>query len=273
MEDSQNLDGRLARILDCRRMSSRSSAEITSMLGGAVRVDREQAEKLGFRFNAASAVPQIWVSDPGKPIGVIDMEFVHPDPFLFFENTNSAESLFATIRVAGQQSQLLFMDAGRDYVGLSVVSLRSEAQCFYWGSGSTAVHCSIEMEGNGRVCVIGDDALISSGVWLRNHDMHSIVDLADHRIINGQTGDILVERHVWMGQDVLALGPQHIGYGSIVGARALLKKPVPPKSAVGGMPAKVLRQNVSWGRSSHDISPVERQLLASLEAEAELNLA
>ena len=37
-----------------------------------------------------------------------------------------------------------------------------------------------------------------------------------------------------------------IGEGSIIAAGALVNKDVPPKSLVGGVPARVIKENVEW---------------------------
>ena len=68
-------------------------------------------------------------------------------------------------------------EIGDGYVSMPDVFLRSDAQFLFWGRSSTAVGFNMELEGTGQGVAIGDDALISSGVWIRNYDMHAIHDL------------------------------------------------------------------------------------------------
>jgi acetyltransferase-like isoleucine patch superfamily enzyme len=116
----------------------------------------------------------------------------------------------------------------------------------------------MEIEGEGVGVVIGDDALISNGVWIRNHDMHAIHDLRTGARINRQPVQTVLERHVWLGHDAMLLNAERIGMGAIVGTRALVKGTVPPRVVVAGTPARVIREGVSWGRSNNGMTGAER---------------
>ncbi|MBD3816281.1 MAG: hypothetical protein IE913_07490 [Halothiobacillus sp.] len=235
-----------------------------------VAVDRDTAIALGIHVSADGAMPQILVTDRSKPVGSVHVWAGFSSAQVFFDNRQSNGQLFASIRMHGENAQCIFNEAGKNFVAISVLNMRSHRQNFFIGDKSTAVELSIEMEGEDRICVIGDDALISSGVWMRNHDMHSIVDLDSKAIINRQPGDILIERHVWISQDVLCVGEQAIGFGAILGARSFVKRPIPPKSIVAGMPATVIRSGVSWGRQSGHVSDEELaviEYLSTLDAE------
>lgn len=54
-------------------------------------------------------------------------------------------------------------------------------------------------------------------------------------------GPVVIEDNVWIGDKATILAGVKIGYGSIVGANAVVTKDVPAYSIVGGIPAKVLR--------------------------------
>jgi acetyltransferase-like isoleucine patch superfamily enzyme len=106
--------------------------------------------------------------------------------------------------------------------------------------------------------VVGDDALISGGVWVRNYDMHALHDLRSGALISRPPVDTVIELHVWLGQDALLLNTERVGMGAIVGARALVKGHVPPRVAVAGTPARVIREGVSWGRNTYGMTGAER---------------
>ncbi len=53
--------------------------------------------------------------------------------------------------------------------------------------------------------------------------------------------DIIVEEGVWLGINVTLLSGSHIGRGSIVGAGAVVRKPVPPYAVVVGNPARIVK--------------------------------
>ncbi|ODU58647.1 MAG: hypothetical protein ABS99_04200 [Acetobacteraceae bacterium SCN 69-10] len=115
------------------------------------------------------------------------------------------------------------------------------------GAGASAVGLSMEVEGDGAGVVVGDDALVSGGVWIRNHDMHAIHDLATGARLDRPPVTTVLERHVWLGQDAMLLNTERVGMGAIVGARALVKGVVPPRVVAAGTPARVGPQ-----RPGHD---------------------
>jgi acetyltransferase-like isoleucine patch superfamily enzyme len=53
---------------------------------------------------------------------------------------------------------------------------------------------------------------------------------------------VVIEDDVWVGCRAMILRGARIGRGSIVAAGAVVTKPVPPYSVVGGLPARVLKR-------------------------------
>ena len=198
------------------------------------------------------------VTDPARPVGHVRIATTRPGVLLFIDNRAWQGTLHASIRVLGADAALIFHDPGPGFVALPDVFLRGDRQVLFWGIGASAVGCSIEIEGAGAAVAIGDDALISNGVWLRNHDMHALHDLATGRPIGRPPATMVLERHVWLGQEALLLGCPRIGMGTVVGARALVKRSLPPRVAAGGIPARVLREGVSWGRDLNGMTAAER---------------
>lgn len=86
------------------------------------------------------------------------------------------------------------------------------------------------------MAAIGDDALILSGVWTRNHDMHAITDRHTRKLVNKPPMDTIIERHVWIGQNALLLHCTRVGAGTIIGSQSLVKGEVIACTAVGGTP-------------------------------------
>lgn len=107
------------------------------------------------------------------------------------------------------------------------------------------------------MAAIGDDALISSGVWIRNHDMHAITDLHTRKLVNKPPVDTIIERHVWIGQNALLLHCTRVGAGAIIGAPSLVKGEVIACTAVGGTPARLLHADASWGRDPLGMTDAE----------------
>lgn len=54
-------------------------------------------------------------------------------------------------------------------------------------------------------------------------------------------GDTVIGHDVWIGNGALILPGVTVGHGSIIGARSVVTRDVPPYSVVAGNPAKVIR--------------------------------
>lgn len=96
-------------------------------------------------------------------------------------------------------------------------------------------------------CHIGEDCMFSYGIIIRNHDGHKIIDLGNNHIIN-PSGTIFIDKHVWVGQDVTILKHSRINQGAIIGQKALVAGCIEENCIAVGIPAKKIKQNVSWIR-------------------------
>ena len=87
---------------------------------------------------------------------------------------------------------------------------------------------------------IGEDVRISAGVTMRDSD--------NHQIDGKETicAPIVIEDHVWIGMNVTILKGVTIGSGAVVAAGAVVNRDVPRNCLAGGVPAKVIRENVVW---------------------------
>lgn len=217
----------------------------------------DEARALGIEFEGGADVSVV-VTDPARPLGRVRVASGGRHNTLFFDNRAWAGNFHANIRMAADEGIILFNRIGDACVTLPDVLLRSDRQFLFWGVGSSAVGCSLEIEGVGQGMVVGDDALISGGVWLRNYDMHAMHDLRTGARISRPPLDTVIERHVWLGQDALLLNCACVGMGSIIGARSVVKGVVPQRVVAAGTPARVVREGVSWGRHPYGMSGAER---------------
>lgn len=58
--------------------------------------------------------------------------------------------------------------------------------------------------------------------------------------INDKSADVIIEEDVWVGTRATILAGVTLGRGCIIGANALVNKPVPPYALVAGIPAKII---------------------------------
>jgi len=105
------------------------------------------------------------------------------------------------------------------------------------GSGYINNHATIDCF---ESITIGHGVAISSGVTIRDSDNHAI---------NGNpviAAPIVIEDQVWIGLNATILKGVRIGSGAVVAAGAVVTSDVPPNALVGGVPAKVIKQDIVW---------------------------
>jgi hypothetical protein len=143
----------------------------------------------------------------------------------------------------------VFASAGADGpTGTTIHStLRGRDSLVLVGRGTTSNEARLLVDGVGCAIVIGDDAMFSSGIAIRTHDAHAIIDIADKRHIN-PPASVLVGPHVWIGEDVMVTKGLTIGTGSILGGRAIITSDIPARVLAAGVPARVIRTGVTWSR-------------------------
>lgn len=88
---------------------------------------------------------------------------------------------------------------------------------------------------------IGDGVAISRNVVIRDSDSHQLE--GDN---HNPTQPIVIGNNVWIGLNVTILKGVTIGDGAVIAAGAVVNKDVAPNTLVGGVPAKVIRENVKW---------------------------
>lgn len=114
--------------------------------------------------------------------------------------------------------------------------------------------CSIGIR-NSFACIdrieIGNNVLFAGYVHITDHS-HGYEDISlpvkRQKLIS--KGPVIIEDDCWLGFETEILSGVHIGKHSIVAARAVVTKDVPPYSIVAGNPAKVVKQynfeNKQW---------------------------
>jgi acetyltransferase-like isoleucine patch superfamily enzyme/coenzyme F420-reducing hydrogenase beta subunit len=88
---------------------------------------------------------------------------------------------------------------------------------------------------------IGKGCAIARDVIIRDYDAHTI-----ERLGVEIKKPINIGNHVWIGNRAMILKGVTIGDGAIIAAGSIVTKNVPPYSVVVGIPAKVIKENVSW---------------------------
>lgn len=147
------------------------------------------------------------------------------------------------IEIRGNHSDIL-IGAGANVNG--VLRCRSDKATIEIGESTTVLNATITVHEPGAVR-IGRDCVIGGEVRMDCSDMFSIIDVATRRRVN-PPADIVLEDHVWLGFRAMVWKGVRIGTGAIVSAGASVSQDVAPHCLVDGIPARVLREGVTWNR-------------------------
>lgn len=108
---------------------------------------------------------------------------------------------------------------------------------------------TIHMQEFGSSVHIGKNCMFSAGIYCLNTDGHAIFQ--DGKVINRSCG-IHIGDNVWVGRGVYLLKNAKIPNGCVVGAAAVIANTlnVPENSIVAGNPARLIKENIRWERTS-----------------------
>lgn len=118
--------------------------------------------------------------------------------------------------------------------------------CLFQIGKNTAINemlCNL-LDKNSKI-IIGNDCLFSVQIEMWASDTHSLFDEDKNLINRGE--EIIIGNHVWIGKGVKILKNSHIPDGCVVGMGSVIsKKFVKPNTVLAGIPAKVVKENISW---------------------------
>ena len=94
-----------------------------------------------------------------------------------------------------------------------------------------------------RKISIGDDCLFSYDIALDQN----------HQIVEGKSGtysddkrDTVIGNHVWIGKGSFIMSGTVVGDGAIIGALSFVHNKYPGNSEIAGVPAKIIKENITW---------------------------
>lgn len=107
----------------------------------------------------------------------------------------------------------------------------------FWCNGDCYFHCTTNI-------TIGDENMYGWGITFNTSDGHHVFD---NGIEKPMEGDVTIGNHVWIASYCNITKNAYIADDCVVAQNSLVgKRFETTKSLIGGMPAKVLKNNYTW---------------------------
>lgn len=154
------------------------------------------------------------------------------------------------IHMGDPRSRLIIQMGCANIVELGTSSMFN-ASLTMWTESRFSVGAGVRCNGMQSECRfsqvrIGDNCLLSDGIWVQASDMHAIWDIESGGLVNGQGFSVDIGDFVWLGRNSSVVRPAKIGKGSIIGFGSVVTKDVLSFSVAAGNPARVIRRQCTW---------------------------
>lgn len=159
---------------------------------------------------------------------------------------------------------------GHNFKGSAEIRLLHTKPFIIIGDDVTAHSIRCQVHGNG--IFIGRRSLFSEEVIIQGHDAHAIVDLNSDEIINFGDKITKVGSYVWIGRRVTIMPGANIGKGGVIGATSTVTKQIPEFCLAVGVPARVIKENISWCRTKDSFDEKSKNIISQLKEQTPDNI-
>lgn len=152
---------------------------------------------------------------------------------------------------------LVFNNVKREQLVIGDYAILRYSKLFCFGKGKLAIgnYCYLgdftQIDAAEEV-IIGNYCMLSNRIMIQDHTSHPLspkkrreqligLQKTPTDIYDTVIKKVRIEDDVWIGMDALILKGVTVGKGSIVAARAVVTRDVPPYSVVCGNPARVVK--------------------------------
>lgn len=132
--------------------------------------------------------------------------------------------------------------------------LRGANNCIYIDNNVEINNLEIIVS-QGQTVRIGENSLFGRNCIFRSEISHPLFLITTKKIIPSKK-DIIIGKHVWLGEECYLLNGARIGDGAILGARSLSSGYIDSNSLAVGAPAKIVKTGVIWAKDN-DIEKIE----------------
>lgn len=151
--------------------------------------------------------------------------------------------LNSLVRIQGNNNEVVL--GGHSYVSGAELWVENNNCLLSIGKNTFVGHHShLACTEDGSKLIVGDDGMISSYVQIRTGDSHSILDMDGNRI--NQAQPVIIGNHCWIGEGAKVMKGVTLEGDVIVSTGAIVTKSFGKNLLLGGVPAKVIKDNVKW---------------------------
>lgn len=126
-------------------------------------------------------------------------------------------------------------------------NITGSANLTFVGGRVTGSDFHLVNQGRGTRLVIGEDCQFGEGAGVRTSDEHALLDIDTGDLLN-PAQDVLIGPHVWLQAGVAVFRGVAIGFGAVVARSSIVTGDIAAFTLAGGIPARPMRQNISWDR-------------------------
>ena len=129
------------------------------------------------------------------------------------------------------------------------ISIKGDNCNIYIDDKTTIGDASLFAEESHTSIRIGKDCMLGRKISISTTDFHSIIDMVTGNRLN-PAKDVTIGNHVWIGADVAINKGAFVADNSIVGSNSVVTKRFEESNIILiGMPAKKIREAVTWSRN------------------------
>ena len=134
-----------------------------------------------------------------------------------------------------------------------IMDIRDRTVCLIGSHVTTGRNFTVSV-GDDTTLQIGNDCMFSYDIAIYTNDAHTIFDVRSGENINSTkekclSRKVIIGEHVWIGFRAMILYNTVVENGSVIGAYSLVKGRIPNNCIAAGIPAKVVRCDISWSRN------------------------
>lgn len=152
--------------------------------------------------------------------------------------------LFNSIIIVNGNNSMVKIEGGRN-ISKSKFQLLDNNNKFISGRKTGYNQNRVVVAGHGNSIIVGDDCIFAENAEIWSSDTHSIIDSGSNRRINIDK-PISIGNHVWIGNRVLIHKGVTIGNNAVLAAGSIVTKDIQDGTLVGGIPAQILKKNITW---------------------------